>query len=664
VRRAARVLPAALAVAAASLLFCVHAGADQAAQLRPIDLRVAGGEENWHADNDFRLDWDRSPVAEQSFPVTAVDYRVRDAAGTTVIPETRLPWDVTQIQYIHIPSPIPGVYTADVRLEGPGGVPGPWVSAALRFDDVRPAAAQPLAPAGWVAGNAPAVVRLEHAAGPLPVSGIRGYAVSVDGGAPCARQDRCDLAETDLHSGIDGDTISFGLLPEGDFAVRAVAVSGAGLSSSEVRQATVRVDATLPEVALAGAPPGWADGPVRLAATASDALSGMAAGGPNGAFTAIALDGGVPRVAEGGSVTATAAGEGAHTVAFYARDGAGNSGEGSPRTATVRIDESPPSVAFSNRQDPAEPELIEVAVTDPLSGPGPRGSIAVRRSGSRQRFEPLPTAAASGRLVAHWDSDAFPPGSYEFRATGYDGAGNVTSSDRRANGTRMVLANPLKPPTRIEAGFRFRPAPRQQALAASRAIPYGRGVELAGRLSLTSGARLGGLPVEVVETFGAGSKPTRRTSTVETGDDGAFVVRLAPGPGREVEARFAGSRLLGRSSVAGMRLKVAAGVRLRASASAARVGGPPVVFDGRVGALGASIPAAGRPVELQFRFPGSGWSEFRTVQTDSRGRFRYSYAFSDDDSRGVRFQFRAFAPSRGDWPYEPAGSKPVSVVGR
>ena len=46
-----------------------------------------------------------------------------------------------------------------------------------------------------------------------------------------------------------------------------------------------------------------------------------------------------------------------------------------------------------------------------------------------------------------------------------------------------------------------------------------------------------------------------------------------------------------------------------------------------------------------------------------RGRFRYAYRFSDDDSRGVRFLFRAYVPSQDDWPYEPGGSLPVAVRG-
>ena len=115
-------------------------------------------------------------------------------------------------------------------------------------------------------------------------------------------------------------------------------------------------------------------------------------------------------------------------------------------------------------------------------------------------------------------------------------------------------------------------------------------------------------------------------------------------------------------------LAVRAGVRLRISTPVARVGGRPVVFSGRVmgGAgrvMGGAMPAEGKVVELQFRLPGLAWGEFRTVRTDARGRFRYPYRFADDDSRGVRFQFRAFAPAQAGWPFEPAGSRPVHVRG-
>jgi hypothetical protein len=108
---------------------------------------------------------------------------------------------------------------------------------------------------------------------------------------------------------------------------------------------------------------------------------------------------------------------------------------------------------------------------------------------------------------------------------------------------------------------------------------------------------------------------------------------------------------------------VRAAVRLRTSTGHARVGGPPVVFSGRIAHPEAPLPAAGLPVQLQFRLAGMPWTEFRTVQSDAFGRFRYPYSFSDDDSAGVRFQFRASVPAAGGWPFAPATSRPVAVTG-
>ena len=661
------------------------ATADIGEQLRPLNLRVEGGEDVWHAESPFQLDWD-PPAA----PFAAVGFRIRDRDGNVVAQEAGIPWSENHFQRIFPPKP--GRYTVDLWLEGVKGERGVEESATLLFDDARPAPVQPSAPAGWIAGNTPAIVRIEHPASPQPASGIRGYAVSIDRGsgeAPCAGPDRCSEAETDLRRGVDDDTISLGLLPEGTNVVQAVAVSGSGMRSRESGSATIRVDATRPTVVLRGAPQGWSRDPVRLTATATDGLSGMAPSGPSGPFTALAVDSGVPTIENGDSVTAVVSGDGSHEVAYYARDGAGNVADGSgleaPPVKTVRIDGGTPAVAFARSQDPADPERIEATVSDPVSGPDPgRGSIAVRPADSQQRFQPVPTTVSgSGRLIARWDSDSFPAGDYEFRATGYDAAGNSSDSSRRSNGTRMVLSDPLKMPTTLQAGFGGRRLVWQRCARAAgrrrcrrqvtesfagrpatRSVPFGHGVRFGGRLTSIAGAPLGGLPVQVIESFDTGAVSGPRTTTVETAADGTFATHLAPGPSRHVEAVFAGNRVLSRIAAGEVRLDVLAGVRLHASTASVKVGGAPLEFSGRVSGLDTALPSSGRPVELQFRLPGAPWAEFRTVQTDARGRFHYSYAFSDDDSRGVRFQFRAYAPSGGDWPYEPAASRPVAVTGR
>jgi hypothetical protein len=259
-------------------------------------------------------------------------------------------------------------------------------------------------------------------------------------------------------------------------------------------------------------------------------------------------------------------------------------------------------------------------------------------------------------LRARWRSDDFSPGRYEFRATGFDMAGNSASGSNRANGAPMTLPNPLKAGVRLAAGFGSRGSP-------ARSVPYGAGVVFAGRLQASSDASLGGQPVRIVERFAAGAELPARTTVVVTDADGGFATRLAPGPSREVTAVFAGTRNVARAAAGPFRLGVRSRVSLRASASRARIGGKPILFIGRVAGRRGELPPGGVSVQLQFRAAGLPWSEFRTVRTGPAGRFRYRYRFSDDDSRGVRFLFRAVGEAQGDWPYEPGSSRPVAVRG-
>ncbi len=378
-------------------------------------------------------------------------------------------------------------------------------------------------------------------------------------------------------------------------------------------------------------------------------------------FTAIRVDGDTPAIAAGDSVATTLIASGIHTVAYYARDAAGNVDDGGisggrpdhePATTLVKIDRDPPQVAFADAQDPLDPERIEARASDSLSGLDPdRGSIVVRPAGSGERFTALPTERSGTLLQARWDSESYPPGEYEFRATAYDRAGNVTVATNRSDGSTMRLPSPLKIATSLAVEFR------------SRSIAYGRGAPFRGRLFAGRRTPLAGMPVEIIERFDAGAEPSERVTTVRTGPGGSFGLHLAPGPSREVLAVAQPTASLRGTSSKPVRLGVRSGPRLRVSSPVARIGGRPIVFSGRVAADGAPIPTDGKAVQLQFRLPGLPWSEFRTVHTDSRGRFRYAYRFADDDSRGVRFQFRAFAPAQAGWPYQPAGSAPVTVRG-
>jgi hypothetical protein len=654
-RRAVRRCTSAIALALSLALVCPVAAV---ASLQPIDLQVGGGEDNWHSNRMFALSWSNPPG------VAAVHYRLLSPSGGILLNDTTLPWAATRIDHLSV-SPAPGAYTAEVWLEDADGAQGPAVSAKLRFDDARPGAVEPLPFPTWIGRSAfPYTVHLTHPAAPLPISGIRGYAVSTDfspTGTPCAGP-TCSLAETDLQGGIGADSLSIGELPEGINYVHAVAVSGSGTPSA-VGTAILRVDKTEPEVHLAGAPAGWSGVPVNLTAEAGDAASGMGAtAGPSSPFTAIQIDGGAPTIAPGASVATTVIASGVHTIAYYARDAAGNVADGataggrtnrSPAKTVVRVDREPPRLAFTAAQNPRDPELIEARAEDRYSGIDPsRGSIAVRRVGVGERFAPLPTQISAGTLRARWNSSAYPAGEYEFRATGYDMAGNVVSTLERSDGTPMHLSGPLKVPVRLFVHG-----------DGGRSVRYGRGTWFDGRALAGRRTPLADVQIKIVERFAAGGVPGERVSTVRTEENGRFGIRLAPGPSREVLATVAPTATTRGANSNPLTLTVRSHVVLRVSASVAKIGGSPLVFRGKVASEGAAMPADGKVVQLQFRLPGLPWSEFRSVRTGPSGRFRYSYRFSDDDSRGVRFQFRAYAPAQAGWPFEPAGSLPVSVLG-
>jgi hypothetical protein len=687
--RRGRTFIAAAMVALTAL--AVDSGDAAAVPPPPANLVVFNGGEAWRPDNRFDLRW-QNP--EQQVPlVTAIHYRIRNPAGSVIVGDTRVDDALSQLSLL-VPS-IPGAYTAEVWLEDAGGGLGAPATVQLRFDNVRPGEIQPLPKPGWIGRtDFPYALRVSRPASPFPISGIHGYALAIDrspSGDPCARSDRCSDAETDLRGGIEDNALVVSELPEGKSYAHAVAVAGSGMRSALAGHAVLWVDRTDPVTVLTGAPDSWTNHTVLLTATASDALSGMQDDIEDAdPFTAIRVDGATPVTAAGNSVSTAVIAPGIHTVAYYARDAAGNINDGGrsngqdnrpPYLAVVRIDRVAPEVAFLNFQDPASPETIRARVGDSLAGPnGARGSIAVRPAGSGDRFQPLPTEAGDV-LRAHWDSDSYPPGRYEFRAIGYDAAGNASATTERANGSRMFLSNPLKTPTSLSAGLEIRTDGRPcrgrpgrtpcrhsrnreaNERAAELVIPQGHAATLSGRL-VASGVPVAGERIFIVQRYGPGAELSELITPARTASDGTFKARLAPGPSREASVEFPGSPTLTRSTSSALRLEVNSGIRLRASTHEVTVGGRPVVFRGRLKADGPGIAVRERTVQLQFRLPGLPWTEFRSLQTDAHGHYRFAYRFSDDDSRGVRFEFRAFVPVQIGWPYRAAGSPSVTVRGR
>lgn len=670
----------ALALAIAMLVSVAPARASDGYNL--TGLRVEGGA-TWRASDLFYVQWDPNPPGSASVVHWIMHTAVGDPLGPPVVGADPENWGAIKVRVPHVP----GVYVFEAQ-NWDQATKGPVASVPLYFDDARPGSVAIEAPA-WVAAGGPVPIHLSPPAAPLPISGIRGYAVSLDaaaGGSPCAAENRCAAAEIDLPGGIADDALALRAPADGPAYIHASAVSGSGMSSVAATE-PIGVDGTPPQVRLVGAPAGWSDGPVLLTAQATDALSGTAAAGPGGPVTAIGVDGAAPAPAPGASASAVVYGQGVHEVVYWARDAVGNTGDDNsafdqPGTTQVRIDETDPVVRFL-AADPGDPERIEASVADALSGPAPdRGSIAVRRVGGTGRFDPLPTEVRRDRLVARWSSDDFPRGPYEFQVTGFDAAGNSTTTTLGEHGVPFVLQNPVKRETRLAFGFGagqlvFQRCSRadggrrcHRAVVRSfarrppgRTVPCCHGAVVGGRLADPDGSPLGGQTVEVLESFAAGTRQATRRTTLVTNADGRFSAWLAAGPSREVTAVFPGTARLTRAAGRKIRLRVRAAVQLRVSTARARVGGAPVLFSGRISHPESPIPATGLPVQLEFHLPGMPWTEFRTVQSDAYGRFRYPYSFNDDDSAGVRFLFRAFVPATGDWPFAPATSRPVAVTG-
>jgi hypothetical protein len=103
---------------------------------------------------------------------------------------------------------------------------------------------------------------------------------------------------------------------------------------------------------------------------------------------------------------------------------------------------------------------------------------------------------------------------------------------------------------------------------------------------------------------------------------------------------------------------------IRVRARAALTARPATVRAGRslrlTGRLrGGYVPSRGKLVELQA-FDDGRWRSVRTVRTNARGAFRYTYRFSRGAAR-KRYPFRAVVRSESGYPFVLGTSRRVNV---
>jgi hypothetical protein len=404
---------------------------------------------------------------------------------------------------------------------------------------------------------------------------------------------------------------------------------------------------------------GWLRGTHGVSAEGVDNQSGMVATYATVNGIPVALQWGTCQTVAGGSLatqfdpcssplsangqvdtTAAPFHDGHNDLAICAKDYAGNA---TCQRSAIRVDNTPPGVAFANAQDPRDPELIKAPVSDDTSGPAD-GTIYFRPAGSGGNWQPLDTKLAGGTLQARVNSGAEPAGQYEFMATTHDAAGNPASSTVREDGAPMVLTFPLRAPTEIQGHLQPGASKRVH-------LRYGASAGLSGRLELPNGKPLRKRRVVITENFAPGSIVAHRRFKVKTNKRGYFHATLPPGPSRGVEVAFAGNRRFSGSGANAGRMLVGSKATFATSQDHVPEGRR-VTFHGRVLHFGARIPPAGKLVELQVKEGANQWNTVKqAIHTNSAGAYHLHYRFGTFYKSNVRYRFRVKIDHESDWPY-------------
>ena len=352
----------------------------------------------------------------------------------------------------------------------------------------------------------------------------------------------------------------------------------------------------------------------------------------------------------------TVPGAGSYGVSVWLVDAAGNENPAAVAEATLRLDDVNP-VAFLLSPDPETPELLGATVSDQHSGPA-GGVISYRRQGGGG-WEDLATRfdaeGQNGSLSATFPSDDLPPGRYDIRTRVRDLAGNEAVSDRRLDGTVLVLKAPLKDETRLEAQLLG-----PNSSGSSIRVPFGKSASLRGRLTGEGRRGVSGKTIAVTQTPGAGSRSGRVVRLLETDADGDFAMQLAYGTSRRITVSFAGDRRHSESSADSLRLGVRGTLSFKAKPTTLKTG-QKVRFRGRVRPGAARHPSRGSVVAIRyFERSTRSWRPVLVTRTDRFGRYRASYRFRYISGL-AKIRLRASLLPSQDFPYLPANSRPVSV---
>jgi 5-hydroxyisourate hydrolase-like protein (transthyretin family) len=176
------------------------------------------------------------------------------------------------------------------------------------------------------------------------------------------------------------------------------------------------------------------------------------------------------------------------------------------------------------------------------------------------------------------------------------------------------------------------------------------------RGSLTDG---GGNPVSggtvcVYQTTDLPDAGRELATTVTTQANGRFATRLSAGPSRTLDLVYRYNTK-----------KISDRIELDSTVVPTLDTPKKSLTNGQTASFLGLLPgpnADGRAVALQARV-GRKWRTFKQLRTDSEGRFRGRYRFTQTFGR-VRYLFRALVKSQSGYPYEPGASRKRRVIVR
>jgi hypothetical protein len=189
---------------------------------------------------------------------------------------------------------------------------------------------------------------------------------------------------------------------------------------------------------------------------------------------------------------------------------------------------------------------------------------------------------------------------------------------------------------------------------------YGATERVTGRLTTTAGQPISGAALDVSATAADQGAKAASLASVRTGPTGAWTLTLPKGISSSALSFAYRSHVDDTvpAAIATLTLRVHAGIRLRIAPRVTSVGGT-IDFSGVL--RGTPIPPGGKQLELEASSGGE-WIQFRTIDTDAKGKYRARYRFKF--AGPIVYRFRVLCTHEADFPFLAGTSNVVPVYER